>query len=70
MFETPLNQKTVTVKLKRIELCDLMMACTAVAVATQADGQTGAKWEYLHDKLKTIIDDFDEKHFGKKEEIE
>lgn len=52
---TPLNQKTVTVKIKRIELCDLMTACVAVDDMAGA----GSKWMKLHDKLKEILDDFD-----------
>lgn len=62
MFETPLNQKTVTVRIKRIELCDLLLACTAVSSAAKADGETGKKWDDLHDKLCAILDDFDKKH--------
>lgn len=53
---TPLNQKTVTVKMKRVELCDLLMACTALDEETSADNH---KWAKLHDKLKEILDDFD-----------
>ncbi len=53
---TPLNQKTVTVKIKRIELCDLLIACTALDEETSADNH---KWAKLHDKLKAILDDFD-----------
>lgn len=58
MFETPLNQKTVTVKLRRIDLCDLMLACTAI---NEGDPET-KKWAELHDKLKEILSDFDAKH--------
>ena len=58
MFETPLNQKTVTLKLKRIEVCDLMLACTALDSSTPEDTQ---KWAKLHDKLKAILDEFDKK---------
>jgi hypothetical protein len=61
MFETPLNQKTVTCKLKRIEVCDLLIACTAISSAAKKDGETGHKWDNLHDKLKQILDSFDEK---------
>ena len=61
MFETPLNQKTVTCKLKRIEVCDLLIACTAISSAVKEDGETGQKWDNLHDKLKQILDDFDKK---------
>ena len=58
MFETPLNMKTVTLKLKRIEVCDLMLAC---AVIMDSPG-SGSKWEVLHNKLKGILDDFDKQH--------
>ena len=56
MFRTPLNQRTVTVKIKRAELCDLLLACTLIDRAS--DGQ---KWAKLHDKLKAVLDDFDRK---------
>lgn len=55
---TPLNQKTVTVKMKRIELCDLLIACTALDEETNADNR---KWAKLHDKLKAVLDEFDSK---------
>ena len=61
MFTTPLNQRTVTAKLKRIEICDLLIACTVIADAAQRDGETGQKWIDLHDKLRQILDDFDAK---------
>lgn len=57
MFETPLNSRTVTVKIKRIELCDLLLACTALSDATEST----KKWNDLHEKLKKILDDFDAK---------
>lgn len=57
MFETPLNQKTVSLKLKRIELCDLMLACAALDDATE----DAKKWATLHEKLKAILDEFDKK---------
>jgi hypothetical protein len=49
-----LNQKTVTLKLKRIEVCDLMLACSALS-------EEGEKWIALHDTLKEILKDFDNK---------
>lgn len=58
MFETPLNQKTVTLKLRRIDVCDLMLACTLIDEQTPDDNQ---KWSGLHDKLEAILSDFDEK---------
>lgn len=58
MFRTPLNEKTVTVKMKRIDLCNLMLACTALDDATD---ENTTKWAKLHDQLKEILDDFDSK---------
>lgn len=57
-MKTPHNQKTVTLKLKRIELCDLLLACTSLS-----HGENRTKWKLLHDKLKAILDEFDEKNF-------
>lgn len=57
MFETPLNLKTVHLKMKRGELCDLLLACTVLADCTE----NTRKWDELHEKLKQIIDDFDAK---------
>lgn len=54
-----LNARTVTVKIKRGELCDLLMACTAIDCNTEEEN---TKWADLHDKLKKIIDEFDETH--------
>lgn len=58
MTNTPLNARTVTVKMKRIDLCDLLIACTALDNAAEADS---TKWGKLHDKLKEILDDYDSK---------
>lgn len=51
------NQKTMTVKLERIDVCDLLLACTALKQETDAK-----KWGDLHDKLKTALEAFDEKN--------
>ena len=51
------NGKTVTLKLRRIDVVDLMVATTVLKNATKAE-----KWEVLHEKLQEILDDFDEKH--------
>lgn len=57
-METTLNERTVTLKLKRIDVCDLLIAATALS------HETGAKkWAALHDKLLQILNDFDEKNF-------
>lgn len=57
-MKTPLNQKTVTLKLKRIEVCNLLIACTALS-----DGEHREHWKELHDKLEEILNEFDERNF-------
>ena len=49
---------TVKANLKRIEICDLLIACRVVDEATDKDN---TKWAELHDKLKAILDEFDAK---------
>ena len=51
------NEKTVTLKLKRIEVCDLLLATTLIANESDA-----TKWHRLHDKLKEILEAFDEQN--------
>lgn len=52
----PLNQRTITLKLTRIEVIDLMIACIAVSEASDAE-----KWNKLHDKLEEYVNALDEK---------
>ena len=52
------NQMTVKANLKRIDICDLLIACRVVDEATDKDN---TKWAELHDKLKAILDEFDAK---------
>lgn len=54
------NQRTVTMKLKRIEVCDLLIALTATA-----DDSESKKWGALHDKVAAILDEFDKNNFDK-----
>lgn len=56
MFTKSLNEKTVTIKITRIELCDLLLACTALDNVTDENTK---KWAKLHDKLEEILEDFD-----------
>ena len=52
------NEKTVTLKLKRIDVCNLLIACTSLS-----QGEHREHWKELHDKLMEILNDFDEKNF-------
>lgn len=51
-----LNQRTITLKLTRIEVIDLMIACTAAS-----EGSDAEKWNELHDKLEEYVKTLDEK---------
>ena len=51
------NARTVKTNFKRIELCDMMIACTMLAEATGAK-----KWEELHEKINKAIEAFDKDH--------
>lgn len=50
------NQFPTTLKVTRIEICDLLLACLA-AKEQATDG--GKKWDVLHDKLKAQLDELD-----------
>jgi len=70
------NQRTYSLKLKRIEICDLMLACTQIVENVNAEMRdpecgeyrrtvvlpaTARKWEALHDELKKQLDEQDER---------
>lgn len=56
------KSKTVPVKISRVELCDMLIATTAIARAFKAEGGYSRKWEILHDKLKEQLDAIDAKN--------
>lgn len=56
MMKTPRNQRTITVKMKRLELCDLLVALSVVTENGASD-----KYKRLHDELIKQLDEFDEK---------
>ena len=56
------NSKTVTVKISRKELCDILIATTSIANSLKDEGYTARKWESLHDKLKEQLAIFDAKN--------
>lgn len=59
------NQLEMSVNLKRIEVCDLLLACLA---AKEIAGDNGKKWDRLHEFLKDQLHKFDD--LIDKEEIE
>lgn len=50
------NQFKTHIELERIDICDLMLACTS---ARRNAGDGGEKWKKLHDKLKKQLEDLD-----------
>ena len=50
------NESETSIKARRIDICDLMMACT---LAKQAANDGGRKWDKLHDLLKSQLDELD-----------
>ena len=52
----------MTLRLKRREVIDLMLAVNAVSEELEADFEAHEHWDRLHDKLKAMVSDFDEAH--------
>ena len=50
------NNFKTTIAVKRIDICDLMLACLA---AKEAANDEGKKWDRLHDLLKEQLDELD-----------
>lgn len=50
-----LNEMDMTITLKRIDICDLMLAC----LAADSISNGAEKWGKLHDKLTKLIIEFD-----------
>lgn len=48
------NERTMTLKIRRRDVCDLILACMACGELSGAE-----KWEQLHDKLLGMLDEFD-----------
>lgn len=59
MTDMPMNERTVSVSMKRIDLCNLMLACSNTAYLLEQNGKPATKWNALHDQLKAALDAFD-----------
>ena len=53
------NARTTKVELSRIDICDLILACTECKYAQLHKGLNTKKWEKLHDKLKAQLIELD-----------
>ena len=50
-----LNEMTMELKLERIDVCNLLLAC--LAAKERSNG--AEKWDELHEKLKKQLKEFD-----------
>ena len=57
-----LNGRTMTLRITRGEVIDLLLAVDVVTEELEADFQRHDKWDLLHDKLEHQLLDFDKKH--------
>ena len=55
------NLRTVTLKMRRRDVIDLLVACTACGESALAGGELATKWDYLHAVLQQQLTAFDEK---------
>lgn len=51
-----MTNEMIVMRITRVELCDLLLACTACDHNTNENTK---KWRRLHDKLEAILDGFD-----------
>ena len=59
------NHRTMTLKLSRHEVCDLL-----IALAAAKDASNAKRWEELHDRIRSMLADFDKELDKEKEERE
>ena len=62
MFELR-NEKTVTMKLTRADVCDLL-----IALNYTSEGSNAEKWDKLHDKVRGLLDEWDKAYDAKHKE--
>ena len=57
------NNRTVTLKVARHEVIDLMLICNTIAYQLQqTDPVSMRKWNKLHDKINDQLKQYDKKH--------
>ena len=49
----------MSLKLERIDVCDLLLACAGAMSICRESGAKSDKWIALHDKLKKQLENFD-----------
>lgn len=58
------NELPMKIELKRIEVCDILLALTAISTSCDAK-----KWDKLRDKLHGMLDAFDKENLDKFAEL-
>lgn len=53
------NYDDMTITLRRIDVCNLLLACTNAEYSAFPAGNDECKWAKLHDILKEQLDKFD-----------
>lgn len=53
------NEREMNLKLKRIEVCDLLLACCGAMSISRESNSSGQKWKDLHTKLYEMLLEFD-----------
>ena len=56
---TELNEMEISLKLERIDVCDLLLACTGAMSICRESGANSDKWITLHNKLMKQLESFD-----------
>ena len=59
MDDVMLNERTLTVTMKRKDLCDLLKACSSIEYLLRQNGETAVKWHALHEHLREALEAFD-----------
>ena len=60
MNQMPLNDRAVTVNMTRLELCDLLLACSNMVYLLTQNGGNADKWHALHVHLRDELERFDQ----------
>lgn len=55
------NERTLVWRIKKRELTDLSKACNAIQCSDDFPGETRERYRILYDKIRMIINDWEEK---------
>ena len=55
------NERTIVCRIKKRDVTDLLKACTVIEFSDDFPGETRERYRNLHDKLRMILNDWEEK---------